>query len=688
MKKKVIAVSILIICILLLYVAQYVWLIYGISLSDYIRYSIGFTKDEIDLLNRYQPLIYGGNINEPPLGVYYEENGQYIGLVVDRINALSIELEVPIISKPMVWNEALNALARGETNLCDMVASEERAAYFAFSDPIYLLKGIVIVPNSNNEIKALKDLSNMRVAVQEGDYAVDLVSQIDRVQIKQTANLADALELLHNNQVDAVAGDEPVARYLLNELSYLDNYRILDEYLYETSCVFAVPKSQAELLGVINKAIFGMKHNGTMDKIEAKWSRYHSSLLKDAIARDKMILNIRTAAALLLITYLLIYLWNRSLKSLAQDKSKELDIIKNELQVTFDGMDDYLAVIGEDLNIKNINEPFLKFINTERKFIAGRPFTSIELLRVFEKKHGGILSDLLKDTEKRTSFNQQQKFEFSNHDRFYRVTVCPLGRDNPENCDILITITDCTLLRIEEHKLSYLQKMESIGQLAAGVAHELRTPLGTIRNSAYLLQGEYDEKDEVQSVALNSINSSVNRASNIIENLLKFSRLTNEEKSMVDVNASILESILPHRSRIDRQGIDLEILNEPGIELNIDSESLNHVLSNLIQNAVDAMPEGGKLTIGCRREKKSEKMIIISITDSGSGIEENSLNRLFEPFYTTKPIGKGTGLGLFIAYSEIKKASGEIRVESEIGKGTTFTISVPERSGEQPWESA
>ena len=261
-----------------------------------------------------------------------------------------------------------------------------------------------------------------------------------------------------------------------------------------------------------------------------------------------------------------------------------------------------------------------------------------------------------------------------------RPLATTLGDGGLEGADILVMISDNTLARIEQQRLLYSNKMETIGQLAAGVAHELRTPLGTIRNSSYLLQREHGEDADVRSIALHSIDSSVERASSIIENLLKFSRLTNEKKEWVDLEKSILESVFPSRMRMDEQGILLDIICEPGTKLYINSESLNHILANLIQNAVDAMPNGGRLTIHCRWNSANKNIIQIQITDEGIGIKKDAIEKLFGPFYTTKAIGKGTGLGLYIAYSEIQKAKGDITVESEAGRGTTFTITIPDGS--------
>lgn len=690
MKKRIVIISFLVMIIVILYIDQHVKVKYSIGIVNYVQYSFGLNAKDKKILEKYQPLIYSGNINEPPLGHYYEDSGQYLGMVVDRINALSIELGVPILSHPMIWNEALSALAKGETDLCDMVPSQERSEYFLFSDPIYILRGVAVVPKENDEIRRLQDLNGMKIAVQAGDYAIEVINQKLQVEIIETASLSEAMNLLYNGKADAVVGDEPVARYLMNELTYTDKYRVLDEVFYENPCAFALPKSHADLLEVINKGIFSMKSKGVMDKIEAKWSGYHTSLLRHAAQKDQERLNFLAAGLITIIALYLIYLWNRSLKLFAEAKTMELNLVQNELKIIFDGMADYLVVVGQDAKIKNINKPFLKYLNLDDQGIIGKPFDSIAILEDFENKYHGLLILLLSGEKKADEINPGQKFELKLRDRIYSVTLHALGKESSESDDVLIMISDITLARSEEQRLIETNRMKTIGQLAAGVAHELRTPLGTIRNSVFLLQGDSsnhslaeenhhgsDSGNEIRSVALGSINKAVDRASNIIENLLKFSRLTNGEKQWIDLKESILESVLPSQISMEKQGIELKLLCDPGLTIYINRDSMNHILINLIQNAVDAMPKGGLLQIHCYRSNDENKDVLIRVTDNGIGIDEHSIEKIFEPFYSTKAVGKGTGLGLYVVYSEVRKSNGEITVESKPNIGTTFTIRFP-----------
>lgn len=675
MRKRIIIFLVLVPILLILYVNKYIQLEYNINIFEYIKFSSNYTEEEMEILNQYKPLIYGGNINEPPLGIYYEKDKQYTGLAVDYVNALSIELETPIINQPMVWTQALKELQEGKTNLCDMIPSLERSKTFTFSSPIYQLRGILVVKKSNTTVFKIEDLKNATIAVQEGDYAIGLIPKNQNLNIICTDNLNNAINLLSKDEVDAVIGDEPVARYYLNELFYFEDYRIIEKPIYDTGCAFALPKSQEDLARVVNKAIFNMKRKGIFDSIESKWAGHHTSSLKDSRTLGKSRLNQIAFILITVIIIYLIYLWNRSLKLLVYARTRELNTMKNEMEVIFDGIENYLVVIDKNNKIKNINNPFIKFLKRKKESIIESLYIELPILKELEKTHSGLLSSLLKNRTGLTNIDTQKKYEFRHNNFLYESVIYPLQNETTDDISILLMITDITYKRIQEQKLIHTNKMETIGQLAAGVAHELRNPLGIIRNSAFILNKELGKKEELIAVALSAIDNSVNRAGSIIDNLLKFSRLTHETKECINLRDIIGESIELNRESLNSHNIFLDLLCDDDIIIYMNNESLKHILMNLIQNAIDAVSiKDGKIQIVCFSGNGN---VIIEVKDNGAGIDENKVDKIFEPFYTTKSVGKGTGLGLYIAYSEVKKINGEIRVESKTGIGTTFTIYLP-----------
>lgn len=216
--------------------------------------------------------------------------------------------------------------------------------------------------------------------------------------------------------------------------------------------------------------------------------------------------------------------------------------------------------------------------------------------------------------------------------------------------------------------------MSAIGQLAAGIAHELRNPLGVIRNASFLL-GESWEDSDVRDMSLSSIDTAIERSSNIIDNLLNFSRKNSSLVEKIHLHSHVAEVCRFYKPALQDQKIQLRNEIDRSIYIEIDQTALRHILFNLIQNAIDAIGQDGTIRIYATAHA-AEAHLILHVEDDGQGIEKAQIEKIFEPFYTTKDIGKGTGLGLYIVYTETEKLKGEISAKSEKGK-TTFSLKLP-----------
>ncbi len=238
----------------------------------------------------------------------------------------------------------------------------------------------------------------------------------------------------------------------------------------------------------------------------------------------------------------------------------------------------------------------------------------------------------------------------------------------------------------QTQKLLHQEKLAAIGQLASGIAHELKNPLGVIKGVTYYLRQILKTKEEKVFRHLEMIDKEVAISSRIINDLLEFSRVPKISLEPVKVN-QVLEGTLELVEKPDKISLRKDFLSDlPQIEG--DADRLRQVFSNLISNAYDAMPEGGKLTISTGIVTNqitalagSPKFVEIRIQDSGCGIAKENLEKIFDPLFTTK--SKGTGLGLAVCKGIIEAHKGEISVESELNKGTVFTVKLPLRRENQ-----
>jgi PAS domain S-box-containing protein len=269
------------------------------------------------------------------------------------------------------------------------------------------------------------------------------------------------------------------------------------------------------------------------------------------------------------------------------------------------------------------------------------------------------------------------KFRLRNaEDRALIVNLSAVPLIGKENQVIgrLLIFTDLTERVNLEDQLMQAEKLSSIGLLAAGVAHEVNTPLAVITSNAQMLMRQMDSGDP-RTRTLDKIITQAFRASEIANNLLKFSRVGGSEYSDLDVNRVITESL----SLVEPMLKSARITVKSQLQTSLppvygNSGKLQQVFMNLIMNARDAMPRGGELTIATEAENST---VHVDVSDNGVGIPPDHLNKIFDPFFTTKATSRGTGLGLAVTYGIIQEHSGSIQVDSVVGRGTTFRLEFP-----------
>ncbi|SNS13592.1 PAS domain S-box-containing protein [Humidesulfovibrio mexicanus] len=270
---------------------------------------------------------------------------------------------------------------------------------------------------------------------------------------------------------------------------------------------------------------------------------------------------------------------------------------------------------------------------------------------------------------------------------FHQVDV-PVRDASGRALGILKTARDVTEVKSIEEKLLQAQKMESLGKLAGGVAHEINTPLGIILGYAQLLQDDVPPEGQL-SQDLKIIERQAKVCRKIVADLLGFSRQHESSMGEVDLNASVREvsSLVRHTFSLEKVALELDLADGlPGIVG--DKEKLNQVWMNLLNNARDAMPGGGAIRVRTR-QRASEGLAEVCVADSGTGISPEHLGKIFDPFFSTKGVGEGTGLGLSVSFGIIQNHGGVIEAESPApeslrpgapgaaGPGTVFRVLLP-----------
>ncbi len=350
-----------------------------------------------------------------------------------------------------------------------------------------------------------------------------------------------------------------------------------------------------------------------------------------------------------------------------QEMNNELTISRNKLEAFFDGITTPIAIQDINYNIIMVNQAATRYFHTPYDRLLGA-----KCYKMFFGRNKPCENCMAQDSlHTGLQFGIERKHpthEINFSIQFYPIHVPP-GSDRL----FLEFFQDISQQKRLQEELIQSEKLASIGTLASGIAHEINNPLGGIIGTAEIMLDKLDPESDLHEYATDIVHYSRN-AAEVIKDLTTFSRQTKGAQVGLDV-VEVLESAL----KLAQRGMnfaEIEVVKDfealPVIESN--PNELEQVFLNLIMNAVQAMNGRGTLLLTCRR---SEWNLIVTVGDSGPGIEAAHIEKVFNPFFTTKDPGKGTGLGLSICHRIVYRMGGRINVKSEKGSGTEFTVNLP-----------
>ncbi|RLD16063.1 hybrid sensor histidine kinase/response regulator [candidate division KSB1 bacterium] len=367
-----------------------------------------------------------------------------------------------------------------------------------------------------------------------------------------------------------------------------------------------------------------------------------------------------------------------------QSDYKRLEVERNMLSHALRQVNEGLSVFDLDGRILFVNEAFLDTFGYEKEEIIG---TSIESLFASAGQYDFKLHIL--PASLKGGWNGEFKVKRKDNKEITIFLSTSPVKDNEDQPVVVVgVISDITLRKQLEEQLRHSQKMEAIGQLAGGIAHDFNNLLTVIEGYLDLLQNLIKKESKLTAYFM-QIKKATDRAVSLTRQLLTFSRRQILQPKILDINQNI-KDLSAMLERLISENIELITDLDSGIwPIKADPHQVEQVIMNLIVNARDAMPDGGKLIISTKNihldssynrlhpNVKVGDYILLSISDTGIGMTPEVRERIFEPFFTTKEKGKGTGLGLATVYGIVKQSNGHIYVYSEPGKGTTFKIYFP-----------
>ncbi len=345
---------------------------------------------------------------------------------------------------------------------------------------------------------------------------------------------------------------------------------------------------------------------------------------------------------------------------------------KEEWETTFDALTESIAIVDEQGQMRRVNRALSRLLGLPEPTLIGKPLTDL----VFGESHGPI--DVI-EAARRRERPHAEVIRSETLQRTLRVTAAMLPERGHTIGNIVVLLEDVTEQRALEAQLIQNEKMAALGQLVSGVAHELNNPLTSILGlSEFLL--EPGRLPESNTEHLRVVHEQAERAGRIVQNLLTFARKGEPETAEVDINRLAQRTLRLVEHELTLNGITLERhLTDRTVVVRGDQHELQQVLLNLLTNAVHALsdlPEGEPRTIRLETIREGKK-VIVRVSDNGPGVPEESVGRLFTPFFTTKAPGRGTGLGLSISYGIVKSHGGAVVYDPPTDGGAGFRLTLP-----------
>jgi two-component system sensor histidine kinase EvgS len=655
-------------------------------------------------------IIIGGDSNYPPYE-FIDSKGKPAGYNVELSQAIADALGLVVEFKLGPWSEILQELKNNNIDIIHgMFYSVERNREFDFS-PAHTSIGHVIITNDKTVDYSNLDLSTLRgkkIVVMKGDISHDTAVQAGyQNQLIFTKTQEAAVKLIAKNQYQYAIVARTPALYWINKYGYKNVFVSRKSILTPDYC-YASQKNNVELLNSFTEGLKVLKNNGKYHKIYSKWLGIYDQNEFDLVTIIKYSLFI--IIPILLITFAFI-LWSYLLKKQVTQRTAELqkeiheriyieEMLRNEkehLSTTLRSIGDGVITTDTFGTIIMMNRVAEELTGYTLDTCKGFTFNTIFKLK---NEDGRQISD--NAVEK--VLNTGKIFEPGNHalliakdgsERAISETSSPIRDAKGNISGVIVVFRDMTeKLKLLE-TIQHSSRLKSLGVLAGGIAHDFNNILGAIIGYADL-SFDLIEKGSVLENNIHQIVNAGERAKLLIRQILSFSRQTNEDLQLLFLKPIIEEAIqlmtasLPSSIRIT------SYLYPESFPIMADSTKIHEIIMNLITNAAYALNDKGTIEISLEETHLTDSLngrtgisapgnySIITVKDSGHGMDNEVLMKIFEPYFTTKPVGDGSGMGLSTVFGIVSNHGGNITVESFPGKGSTFKVYLPKARNEVP----
>lgn len=647
------------------------------------------------------PLFVRGDYTYPPYE-YLDEDGIPRGFNVDIIHAVATAMGIQVNIDLGPWEEVRRQAEAGEVDaLIGMFNTPERDRLFDFSIP-HLIASYAIFVRDGSSIQSLADAKNAKIIVQMSDLGHDYLRKNGiTANIIVKKDWQDVLVSLALGEGDCALVSRLQGAQLIRTLS-LENLKSVGPPLIQRKYSIAVPQGSSALLAQINEGLSIIKETGEYDRIYDKWfGVYSDQELSYAKFLGYFFWILLPLVGVVIVAFLFTWTLQKQVKTKTSALNSELlerhrteEVLRrreNQLQKIFEILPVGLwfadkngdlgrgNAMGQQIWGVEAEVPFSEYGAIKGCYLPSRePIDADDWALTKTVQEGATIIGELLEIE---SFDGKRKTILN--------YTAPLKDDNGDVDGAIVVNLDITQRTALERQLLQSQKMEVVGTLAGGIAHDFNNILTAMLGYSEMAQDDCQPGSDLFN-NLHEVLEAGNRAKGLVHQILAFSHRDNAERRLLQPAIIVQETVAMLRPSLPTTIEIKQNIDQISSLIFVNPSQINQVLMNLCTNAFHAMEAtGGALDIALKEVNLDDKdfvhapqittgkFIQISISDSGAGIDPSIRDKVFEPYFTTKKVGKGTGMGLSIVHGIVKNCGGVITFDSEIGQGTTFHVYIP-----------